>query len=155
MTSDMTGPQPQRPSIVALLLGMRELGYVYGEHFVTEPRGGEGRPESHPGLAAELVRLQVDVIVAAGQDLPALKQATSTIPVVMAAASDPVGDGFVRSLGHPGGNFTGLSLQKIDTTGKRLELNSSPLRGQWPSSGVTRVRTASGIWRRPKPLLGS
>jgi putative ABC transport system substrate-binding protein len=135
ITSDMIGPQPQRPSVVALLRGMRELGYVYGEHFVTEPRGGEGRPESHPGLAAELVRLQVDVIVAAGPDLPALKQATSTIPVVMAAASDPVGDGFVRSLGHPGGNFTGLSLQEIDTTGKRLEL----LKELVPSAGAVAV----------------
>ena len=62
------------------------------------------------------------MIVAAGPALPALKQATSTIPVVMAAAGDPVGSGYVQSLGHPGGNFTGLSLQSVETTGKRLEL---------------------------------
>ena len=89
MTSDMIGPQPRGPSTAALLRGLRELGYVYGVHFVTEPRGGESRPERFPGLAAELVRLQVDVIVAAGPTLPALKQATSTIPVVMAASGHP------------------------------------------------------------------
>ena len=69
---------------------MRELGYLYGEHFVTEPRGGEGRPERYAGLAAELVRLQVDVIVAGGPTLAALKEATSTIPVVMGGSDDPV-----------------------------------------------------------------
>ncbi len=122
MTSEMVGPQPQSPFVNALLRGLRELGYVYGKHFVTEPRGGEGRPERFPNLAAELVRLQVDVIVAGGPTLPALKQATSTIPVVMGGAGDPVGQGIVQSLGRPGGNFTGLSLQSIETTGKRLEL---------------------------------
>ncbi len=121
-TSDMIGPQPRRPSTIAFLRGMRELGYVYGRDFVTEPRGGEGRPELWAGQAAELVRLPVDVIVAAGVNLYTLKQATSTIPVVMAAASDPEGDGYVQSLRHPGGNITGLSLQEIETTGKRLEL---------------------------------
>jgi len=121
-TSDMIGPQPRRPSTIAFLRAMRELGYVYGRDFVTEPRGGEGRPELWAGQAAELVRLPVDVIVAAGVNLYTLKQATSTIPVVMAAASDPEGDGYVQSLRHPGGNITGLSLQEIETTGKRLEL---------------------------------
>jgi putative ABC transport system substrate-binding protein len=121
-TSAMVGPQPQGPSANALLRGLRELGYVYGEHFVTEARGAESRPDRYPSLAAELVRLQVDVIVAPGPMLPALKQATSTIPIVMAASADPVGLGYVQSLGHPGGNITGLSLQSIDTTGKRLEL---------------------------------
>ena len=77
-TSDMIGPQPPNPSTSWLLRGLRELGYVYGEHFVTEPRGTEGRPERFPSLAAELVRLPVDVIVS-GPGLPALKQATSTI----------------------------------------------------------------------------
>jgi putative ABC transport system substrate-binding protein len=122
MTSDMVGPETRNPILNAFLLGLRELGYVYGEHFVTVPRGGEGKPERYPDLAAELVRLQVDVIVAAGPVLPALKKATSTIPVVMAGAGDPVRLGLVQSLGRPGGNFTGLSLQQIETTGKRLEL---------------------------------
>ena len=121
-TSDLVGPQPRSPSTKAFLHGMRELGYVYGEHFVTEPRGGEGKPERFPSLATELVRLQVDVIVTAGVGVQAFKQATSTIPIVMAAASDPVGSGYVQSLGRPGGNVTGLSLQSEETAGKRLEI---------------------------------
>jgi heme-degrading monooxygenase HmoA len=83
MSSEMVGPQSRSPTVDAFLRGMRELGYAFGEHYVTEPRGSAGRPERLPGLAAELVRLQVDVIVAAGFALPALKQATSTIPVVV------------------------------------------------------------------------
>ncbi len=74
------------------------------------------------GLVAEIVGLQVDVIVAAGPVMATLKQATTTIPIVMAGASDPIGDGYIQSLSRPGGNITGLSLQEIDTTGKRLEL---------------------------------
>ncbi len=118
----MVGPQPRFPVHNALLRGLRELGYVYGEHFVTEPRGAAGKPERFPGLAAELVRLKVDVIVAAGPALSALKQASSTIPIVMGGDSDPVDRGYVQSLGHPGGNFTGLSSQSVEVTGKRLEL---------------------------------
>jgi putative tryptophan/tyrosine transport system substrate-binding protein len=121
-TSDLIGPQPRSPSTTALLRGLGELGYVYGEHFVTEPRGAEGGLERFPTLAAELIRLKVDVIVAPGPALPALKQAESTIPVVMAGSADPVGLGYVQSLGHPGANVTGLSLQSVETTGKRLEL---------------------------------
>jgi putative ABC transport system substrate-binding protein len=121
-TAEISGPEPSRPSVKALFDGLRQLGYVYGQDFVTEARGGEGRPELWPGQAAELVRLKVDVIVGAGPNLATLKQATSTIPVVMAGSSDPVGDGYVQSLGRPGGNFTGLSLQQLDTTEKRLEL---------------------------------
>ena len=119
--SDIAGPQPRHPSVNALLRRLRELGYAYGEHFVTEARQ-EANPERFPGLAAELVHLQVDVIVAPGPMLPALKQATSRIPIVMAAAPDPIRDGFVRSLRHPGGNFTGLSLGGGELNGKRLEL---------------------------------
>ena len=132
MTSDMVGLQPQSPSVKAFLRGLRELGYVYGEHFVTEPRGGEGKPERFPNLAAELVRLRVDVIVAGGPVLAALKQATSTIPVVMAGAGDPMGAGFIQSLAHPGGNFTGLSLQSAELTAKRLELLKELVPGAAP-----------------------
>ena len=146
-TSDMVGSQPPGgPSIQALLRGLRELGYVYGEHFVTEPRGAEGRPERYPNLAAELVHLQVDVIVAPGPMLAALKQATSTIPVVMAGVNDPVGEGLVQSIGHPGGNFTGLSLQSVETTGKRLEL----LKELVPTAAVVAVlwdRTVLRSWQ--------
>jgi len=101
---------------------LHELGYVYGEHFVTEPRAADERLAAYPALAAELVRLHVDVIVAAGPTVPALQQATATIPIVMAAAADPVRDGFVRSLGHPGGNVTGLSLGGTELGPKRLDL---------------------------------
>src|SRR5262245_32859317 len=92
-TSEMNGAQPQDPLTSALLRGLRERGYVYGEHFVTEPRGGEGKPERFPSLAAEVVRLQVDVIVASGPMLRAVKRLTSTIPVVTTGAGDPVGEG--------------------------------------------------------------
>jgi putative tryptophan/tyrosine transport system substrate-binding protein len=121
-TSDMVGPQPRSAPVNALLRGLHELGYVYGEHFVTEARGGEGRPERFPELAAELVGLRMDVVVAPGPMLSALKQATSTIPIVMAGALDPIAQGLVKSLGQPGGNFTGFSLQSADTAAKRLEL---------------------------------
>ena len=121
-TSDLVGPEPRHSTLGAFLRGLRELGYVYGEHFVTEPRGGESGPGRYPVLAAELVRLQVDVIVASGPTLPALKQATSTVPIVMGGAEDPVGQGLAQSLGRPGGNLTGLSNQAVDTSAKRLEL---------------------------------
>jgi putative tryptophan/tyrosine transport system substrate-binding protein len=121
-SSDMIGPQPRRPSTKAFLRGLHELGYVYGEHFVTEPRAVDERLEGYPALAAQLVRLHVDVIVAAGPAVPALQQATATIPIVMAAAADPVRDGFARSLGHPGGNVTGLSLGGAELGTKRLDL---------------------------------
>ena len=135
-TSDLVGPQPRSPQVNALLGGLRELGYVYGQDFVTEPRGGEGNPERFPSLAADLVRLRVDVILAAGPALPALKRATSTIPMVMVAASDPVGSGYVQSLGKPGGNVTGLSFQSVETTGKRLKLLKELVPGAAPVAVV-------------------
>jgi len=147
-TSEMVGPQPQEPTVNALLRGLRELGYVYGEHFVTETRGGEGKLERFPKLAAELVRLQVDVIVAPGPPLYALKQATSTIPVVMAGASDPVGQGLAHSLGRPGGNFTGLSLQLTETTGKRLELLKELVPGEAPVAVLWDPRLGPWSWQR-------
>src|SRR5215831_13518672 len=132
-TSDMVGPQPSWPSMKALLGGMRDLGYVYGEQYVTEPRGAGGNPDLYPALAQELVRLKVDVILAGGgPTVPALKQATTTIPIVMAAAGDPVADGYVQSLSEPGGNITGLSLQSPEATGKRLELLEELVPGAAP-----------------------
>ena len=141
-TADMVGPEPQRPAMNAFARGLRELGYVYGQHFVTEVRGDEGRPELHSSLAADLVRRQPDVIVASGQLLATLKRTTSTIPIVMAGAGDPVGQGLVRSLGHPGGNFTGLSLQSLETTAKRLELLKELVPGAAPM-GVLWDRSSS------------
>jgi len=131
-TSEMVGAQTQNSSVNALLRGLRELGFVYGQHFMTEPRGGEGKIERLPNLAAELVRLKVDVIVASGPALPAVQQATSTLPVVMAGAADPVAQGFAQSLGRPGGNFTGISLQLRETTAKRLELLKELVPGEAP-----------------------
>jgi putative ABC transport system substrate-binding protein len=103
--------------------GLRELGYVEGQNIATEYRFAEGRPERLPALAAELVRLKVDVIVTAGTPAPlAAKQATSTIPIVFAVAGDPVGEGLVASLARPGGNITGLSSISPEVVGKQLEL---------------------------------
>jgi ABC-type uncharacterized transport system substrate-binding protein len=142
--STLAGPRPQNPYINALLLGLRELGLVYGEHYVTEPRSSD-RPEHWPRLAAELVRLPVEVIVAPGPTLAALKQATSTIPIVMLGATDPVGEGFVQSLGQPGGNFTGMSLQVVETTGKRLELLKEMVPGAAPVA-ILWDRSAHRAW---------
>jgi putative ABC transport system substrate-binding protein len=121
-TADMVGAAPKNAYPAALLRGMRELGYVYGQNFVTEARGAEGRPERFPSLVAELINLQVDVIVAVAASLVAVKQATSTIPVVMPGINDPVGQGYAKSLARPGGNFTGLSFQLVELIGKRLEI---------------------------------
>ncbi len=120
--AELAGPQTASAGVNALLLGLRELGYVYGEHFVIEPRSSEGKPERFPALAAELVALPVDLIVGLGPAIPALRQATSTIPIVMTGAGDPVAQGLVHSLARPGGNITGLTLQSVDTVGKRLEM---------------------------------
>ena len=92
----------------ALLKGLRELGYVEGKNIVIEYRSADGHLERFPELAAELVRLKVDVIVASGNPaIIALKKATQNIPVVMTVVADPVGAGFIASLARPGGNITG------------------------------------------------
>ena len=103
--------------------GLRELGYVEGQNVVMELRWAEGRFERLPALAAELVRLNVDLILTHGTPGPlAAKQATTTIPIVVAIAGDPVGNGLVASLARPGGNITGLSLLAPELGGKRLQL---------------------------------
>jgi putative ABC transport system substrate-binding protein len=142
--SELAGPQPQGPFIGALFRGLRELGYVYGEHFVTEIRAAEGKVERLPALAAELVGLKVDVIVSSGPALPALKQATSTIPVVMVGAAAPVSQGLIQSLARPGGNFTGSSIQLTETTGKRLELLKELAPGRAPVAILWDRRGAAG-----------
>jgi putative ABC transport system substrate-binding protein len=120
--ADMSGPEPRALGTNALLRGLRELGRVYGRDFVTEPRDGGTNSDLWPDVAAELVRLQVDVIVCTGIQTWALKQATSTIPIVMAGNGDPVGEGLIQSLAHPGGNITGLTDQSRELFGKRLEM---------------------------------
>jgi putative ABC transport system substrate-binding protein len=103
--------------------GLRDLGYAEGQNLVIEYRYAEGRPERLPALASELVRLKMDVIVV--ETTPAslaLKQATTTIPIVMGIVASPVESGLVTSLARPEGNITGLSLQLPDVTPKRLQL---------------------------------
>ena len=103
--------------------GLRELGYVERENLSIEYRFAEGRPDQLPALAADLVRLKVSVIVTEGTTATRFaKEATSTVPIVMAQDPDPVGIGFVASLARPGGNITGLSNLRPDLSGKRLEL---------------------------------
>jgi putative ABC transport system substrate-binding protein len=103
--------------------GLRDLGYVEGKNIVIEWRSAEENRDRQRALAAELVRLKVDVIVTAGPGgTGAVKEATVTIPIVMTQDRDPVGTGFVASLARPGGNITGLSTLAPELSGKRLEL---------------------------------
>jgi putative ABC transport system substrate-binding protein len=112
--------------------GLRDLGYVEGRNLVIEYRSAEGKRERLPALAAELVALKVDVIVTeAGNTVVPLaaKQATRTLPIVFAAAADPVGSGLVTNLARPGGNVTGLSNLTAELIGKRLELLTQAVPG--------------------------
>ena len=111
------------PRTQAFRQGLRELGYVEGKNIAIEYRYSEGKRDRIPELAAELVRLKVDVIVTGGAPYTrAAKEATSTIPIVITQDPDPVGNGFVASLARPGGNTTGLSNFNRELSGKRLEL---------------------------------
>jgi putative ABC transport system substrate-binding protein len=102
---------------------LRDLGYIEGQNLAVERRFMEGQPERLPALAAELVRLNVRLIVAGGQPPPvAAKRATATIPIVMTNFSDPVGLGLVSSLARPGGNVTGLALLTVELVRKQLQL---------------------------------
>jgi putative ABC transport system substrate-binding protein len=113
----------QSPNIEAFREGLRELGYVERKNVMIEVRQAEGKLDRLPGLAAELVRLKVDVIVTSGSIMTrAAKEATTTIPIVMTQDPDPIGNGFVASLARPGGNITGLSNLNRELSGKRLEL---------------------------------
>jgi ABC-type uncharacterized transport system substrate-binding protein len=113
----------QSARIESFRQGLRELGYVEGKNIVIEYRYAEEKRDRLSALAAELVRLKVDVIVTGGGGITrAAKEATNTIPIVMAQDSDPVANGFVASLARPGGNITGLSNLAPEITGKQLEL---------------------------------
>jgi putative ABC transport system substrate-binding protein len=113
----------QSARIESFRQGLRELGYVEGKNIVIEYRFAEEKRDRLSALAAELVRLKVDVIVTGGGGITrAAKEATNTIPIVMAQDSDPVGNGFVASLARPGGNITGLSNLSPEISGKQLEL---------------------------------
>jgi putative tryptophan/tyrosine transport system substrate-binding protein len=110
------------PWTAAFVERLRALGWVEGRTVAIEYRWSEARRERESEIAAEFVRLKVDVIVTAGRAVTAVKQATADIPIVFAITNDPVGSGLVASLGRPGGNITGLSTQSPDLAGKRLEL---------------------------------
>jgi len=131
--------------IEAFRQGLRELGYVEGKNIIIENRYAEGKLDSLPALAAELVRLKVDVIVTAGPAAtrPA-KEATSTIPIVMAQSSDPIGEGFIESLARPGGNITGLTSISQELGGKRLELFKEV---------VPRLSRVAVLWSSPIQVL--
>jgi putative ABC transport system substrate-binding protein len=137
-----TGQRPSRIGYLAANLptgphllkafrqGLRDLGYVEGRNFVIEIRDAEGKLERFPALAAELVALKVDVILAGSTPHAlAAKQATRTLPIVVAAADDAVGSGLVTSLARPGGNVTGLSFLAPELVGKRLELLTQAVPG--------------------------
>jgi putative ABC transport system substrate-binding protein len=115
-------PATWSPWVAAFAQRLRELGWVEGRTIVIEYRWAEGRGERFAEIAAEFIRLKVDLIAAGGTAVPAVKQATSAIPIVFTLAPDPVRDGLVASLARPGGNVTGLSTQSTDLAGKRLEL---------------------------------
>jgi len=120
---EMTSATLNVANVYALRAGLRQLGYFEGQNLVIEYRSADGRDDRFPGLARELLALKVDVIVTRGTPAAkAVKNATSTVPVVMTASGDPVGVGLVTSLARPGGNITGLSAIVGELSPKRLEL---------------------------------
>src|SRR5215510_7943880 len=116
-------PSTQASRAAAFVKRLRELGWIENRTVAIEYRWAEGRSERYSEIAADLVRLKVDVIVTSGAPIVlAIKQATSVVPIVFATVADPVATGIVDSLARPGGNATGLSLQSLDLAGKRLSL---------------------------------
>ena len=125
-----TTPSPETPWTAAFVQRLRELGWIEGRNIAIEYRWAEGRDERFAEIAAEFIRLKVDVILTyATPSSIAAKKATAVIPIVFAAAGDPVGTGLVVSLARPGGNVTGLSIQQTDLASKRLEMLREVLPG--------------------------
>ncbi|HEV8723455.1 MAG TPA: ABC transporter substrate-binding protein [Candidatus Binatia bacterium] len=113
----------QGPYVEALRQGLRDLGYVEGKNLVIDYRGAEGKLDRIPSLVNDLVQLKVDVLVVPiPSAIHAAKHATKTIPIVMVTGLDPVADGLVQTLAHPGGNITGLATLSAQLSGKRMEL---------------------------------
>ena len=136
-------PTPRtRPYFDAFRQGLRDLGYVEGQNLKIVYRSADGHFERLPGLAAELTRLNVDVLVVGGNEgVAAAKAATQTIPIVMRIAGDPIGSGYAVSLGHPGGNITGLSAGDIGVSAKRLELLKE---------AVPKITRVAVLWNPPQ-----
>jgi putative tryptophan/tyrosine transport system substrate-binding protein len=119
----LRGSAPPQSEIEAFRQGLRELGYVEGKNLVIEYRWAEGKEERLPSLAAELMLLNVDLILSSAPAATrAAKEASTTIPIVMVTVADPVAFGFVRSLARPGGNVTGFAFQHPELSGKRMAL---------------------------------
>jgi putative tryptophan/tyrosine transport system substrate-binding protein len=125
----VASPSTWKNYVAAFEQRLGEFGWIAGRTVAIEYRWAEGRYERFAEIAAEFVRLKVDVILTAGSAVPDAKQATSVIPIVFAAANDPLGTGLVASLARPGGNITGLSIQSNDLAGKRLQLLREVLPG--------------------------
>jgi putative ABC transport system substrate-binding protein len=124
--------------------GLRDLGYVEGHTITLEARFADGQAERRPTLVAELVRLPVDVLVVDGTiAIRAAQHATTTIPIVMAVSSDPVGAGLVASLAHPGGTVTGLAGLAPELSGKRLEILKE---------AVPHLSHVAALWHRDAPM---
>ena len=122
--SEMLGPQPKHPSARMFLETLRASGYAEGQNLIYEPRSAEGKYDRYPEIFAELLRLQVDVIVTVGEDMTrSAREATSAVPIVMAYSNYPVEAGLVQSLARPGGNVTGVSVSPTsELEAKRMEL---------------------------------
>jgi putative ABC transport system substrate-binding protein len=136
------GPDPR---VEAFRQGLRDLGYMEGQNITIEYRWADGRFEQLPDLVAELVRLKVDVVVAAvTQASLAAKKATGTIPIVMVAVSDPVGSGLVASLARPGTNITGTSSMTAEVVGKQLELLKETL---------PKISRVAALWNPANPVF--
>src|SRR5215510_1151678 len=152
--SEMMGSEPVHPSVRAFVQGLRALGYVEGQNLILERRSAEGRFERFGDIVTELVSLKTDVIVAPGDLIPRAATAiTTTVPIVMATAEDPVGAGLVQSLARPGGNVTGLMLVVgPEIEGKRLEIFREALPGV---SRVASPRTLEGNRAQSFPPRGA
>jgi putative ABC transport system substrate-binding protein len=139
----------QRAWVDAFVQRLRELGWIEGRTIAIEYRWGEGRPERYAHIAAEFVRLNVDVILAGGTEAAvAAKQATSVIPIIFSTAGDPIGSRLVASLPRPGGNVTGLSNQGSDLPAKRLSLLSEVLPELWRLAVLANANYSGGVTER-------
>ena len=128
--SDSGDPSSPGPQVEAFRRGLRDLGYVEGQNVLVEYRYGQGQSRRYPGLVAELLQLNVDVLVArALPSIYAAKEATKTIPIVMVTTQDPVATGLIDRLARPGGNITGVTTLQRELSGKRLELLKEVLPG--------------------------